>query len=475
MNQAISRPNTTQEPIHLRSFEGWRQTLAIGLRLGDLALVAFAGILTHQVRFPGVTPNEAQFLALILGLLLATQCLALAGCYDARRVDRLTSEVPRAIVGWSAAMLCTLAALYFIQQAEPISRIWIGSWFGAALWALIGLRCLGKLWIIRARQQGALLRRIAIVREPHTQFERILDGIDMDPSLAVQADIVVDFTTAEAAESLVGHLHALDSVEQVVVVCDTRHTEALAQMVQKLRHLPVEINLVVGPLAGDLPVIGMRAVGSLPATVLLERPMDGPLSAVKDVFDRVAAFALIVFLAPLLALISLAIKLDSPGPVLYRQVRFGFNRQKIEVLKFRSMYQERCDAPAAGTVAQATRDDDRITPVGRFLRRTSLDELPQFFNVLRGDMSLVGPRPHAIAHDHHYSELIDGYLGRHRVKPGITGWAQVNGCRGETRSADDMRRRIELDLYYIDNWSLSLDLKILLRTPLVGFMNENAY
>jgi Undecaprenyl-phosphate glucose phosphotransferase len=475
MNQAISRPNATHEPIHLRSFEGWRQTLAIGLRLGDLALVAFAGILTHQIRFPGVAPNEAQFLALILGLLLATQCLGLAGCYDARRVDRLTSEVPRAIVGWTAAMLCTLAALYFIQQAEPISRIWIGSWFGAALWALIGLRCLGKLWIIRARQQGALLRRIAIVREPHTQFERILDGIDMDPSLAVQADIVVDFTTAEAADSLVGHLHALDSVEQVVVVCDTRHTEALAQIVQKLRHLPVEINLVVGPLAGDLPVIGMRAVGSLPATVLLERPMDGPLSAVKDVFDRVAAFALIVFLAPLLALISFAIKLDSPGPVLYRQVRFGFNRQKIEVLKFRSMYQERCDAPAAGTVAQATRDDDRITPVGRFLRRTSLDELPQFFNVLRGDMSLVGPRPHAIAHDHHYSELIDGYLGRHRVKPGITGWAQVNGCRGETRSADDMRRRIELDLYYIDNWSLSLDLKILLRTPLVGFMNENAY
>ena len=475
MNQAIAGSKAIQQRIHLRAFEGWRPTLAIGLRLGDLAVVGLAGILTLQARLPGVAPNEEQVLALLLGLLLATQCLTLAGCYNTKLVDRLTSQVPLATVGWTVAILCTLAGLYFIKQVEPISRIWIGSWYAVALCGLIGLRCLGKLWISRARQQGALLRRIAIVREPGTPLERILDGIDMDPSLAVQADIVVDFTTAEAADSVVRQLEAFVSVEQVVLVCNPRHTVALTQIVQKLRHLPVEINLVVGPLAGDLPVIGMRAVGSLPATVLLERPMDGPLSAVKDVFDRVAAFALIVFLVPFLALISLAIKLDSRGPVLYRQVRFGFNRQKIEVLKFRSMYQERCDPPTAATVAQATRDDDRITSVGRFLRRTSFDELPQLFNVLRGDMSLVGPRPHAIAHDHHYSELIDGYLGRHRVKPGITGWAQVNGCRGETRSAEDMRRRIELDLYYIDNWSLSLDLKILCRTPMVGFVNEMAY
>jgi len=161
--------------------------------------------------------------------------------------------------------------------------------------------------------------------------------------------------------------------------------------------------------------------------------------------------------------------------VIYRQRRFGFNREAIEVLKFRTMREEACDGADAGTVRQVRRDDDRVTRVGRFLRRSSLDELPQLFNVLRGDMSLVGPRPHAIAHDRHYAELIDGYLGRHRVKPGITGWAQVHGYRGETRTVEDMRRRIEFDLHYIDNWSLALDLRILLRTPLTGFVHDNAY
>jgi putative colanic acid biosynthesis UDP-glucose lipid carrier transferase len=166
------------------------------------------------------------------------------------------------------------------------------------------------------------------------------------------------------------------------------------------------------------------------------------------------------------------VKLDSPGPVLFRQKRYGFNNNDITVFKFRSM---RNDPNPDPSVPQAQRNDPRVTRIGAFLRKSSLDELPQLFNVLQGTMSLVGPRPHAVAHNEHYAAVIDGYLGRHRVKPGITGWAQVNGYRGETDTPEKMRMRVQYDLYYIDNWSLSLDLKILLMTIFVGFVNRNAY
>jgi putative colanic acid biosynthesis UDP-glucose lipid carrier transferase len=181
--------------------------------------------------------------------------------------------------------------------------------------------------------------------------------------------------------------------------------------------------------------------------------------------------ALVVF-APLLLAIALAIRLDGPGPVLFRQKRYGFANNEFTVFKFRTMRHRPAEEP---DVPQARRQDPRITRVGAFLRRTSLDELPQLINVLRGDMSLVGPRPHAVAHNVQYAQIIDDYLSRHRVKPGITGWAQINGLRGETDTPEKMRARVEHDLYYIDNWSLMLDIKILLLTPLRGFVNKNAY
>jgi lipopolysaccharide/colanic/teichoic acid biosynthesis glycosyltransferase len=173
--------------------------------------------------------------------------------------------------------------------------------------------------------------------------------------------------------------------------------------------------------------------------------------------------------------VAIGVKLTSPGPVLFRQTRLGFDLELIEVLKFRTMYADACDPSLSDKVAHASRGDPRVTRFGRFLRRSSIDELPQLINVLKGEMSLVGPRPHAVTHDRHYSELINGYLGRHRVKPGITGWAQINGFRGEIKDVDAMRQRIEHDLYYIDNWSIWFDLRILVTTIFVGFAHENAY
>jgi exopolysaccharide biosynthesis polyprenyl glycosylphosphotransferase len=213
----------------------------------------------------------------------------------------------------------------------------------------------------------------------------------------------------------------------------------------------------------------------VPLIDLIDKPIGDWDVILKWLFDKGVAAAALLALAPLMALLALAIKLDSRGPVLFRQKRYGFNNELIEVLKFRSMYVDQTDANAGKLV---TKGDPRVTRVGRVIRKTSLDELPQLINVLKGELSLVGPRPHALqakAADRLYHEVVDGYFARHRVKPGITGWAQINGWRGETDTSEKIQRRVEHDLYYIDNWSVFLDLYILLKTPFALLRGENAY
>jgi exopolysaccharide biosynthesis polyprenyl glycosylphosphotransferase len=209
---------------------------------------------------------------------------------------------------------------------------------------------------------------------------------------------------------------------------------------------------------------------------IFDRPIADWDVVMKWLFDKVVGSIALVCVAPIMLLIALAIKLNSKGPVFFKQRRYGFNNELVEIYKFRSMYVEDTDATASKLV---TRNDPRVTRVGRFIRKTSLDELPQLFNVVfTGNLSLVGPRPHAIhakAADHLYDEAVDGYFARHRVKPGITGWAQINGWRGETDSQEKIQRRVEHDLFYIENWSILFDLYILCRTPFALIRGESAY
>jgi polysaccharide biosynthesis protein PslA len=219
--------------------------------------------------------------------------------------------------------------------------------------------------------------------------------------------------------------------------------------------------------------VTMRA--GVPMLTLFDRPISGWSYVFKLIEDQLIALAALAFLAPLMILIAAAIKLDSPGPILFRQRRLGFNDRLIEVWKFRSMRSECADKNA---VLQTTRNDPRVTRLGRFLRKSSIDELPQLFNILRGEMSIVGPRPHAIATKAEgklFQDVVDRYAARHRVKPGITGWAQVNGWRGETDTIDKIQKRVECDLYYIDNWSVWLDLYIIARTFVAVFRTKGAY
>ena len=288
----------------------------------------------------------------------------------------------------------------------------------------------------------------------------------------------IELATGSMAQAVIAALLGImhrQPVHQVVLALPWSASAEIEPVVRWLRGFAVDAWLYPETPRHELQVRGVGLIGAAPLLRVLERPLDGGQAFAKTLFDRAIAGMLLLFISPLLLMLAALVRFTSPGPVFYRQIRHGFNHEPIGVLKFRSMYAELCDAPDAREVKQALRQDKRITPIGSFLRRTSLDELPQLWNVFRGEMSLVGPRPHAMAHNEYFARQIDNYLGRHRVRPGITGWAQVNGCRGETRTVEDMRRRVELDLYYIDNWSLLLDIRILLRTVLVGFTHRNAY
>jgi Undecaprenyl-phosphate glucose phosphotransferase len=262
-------------------------------------------------------------------------------------------------------------------------------------------------------------------------------------------------------------------IDQIIIALPPSADRRISEVASKLEQLPVSIH-VCTHIASDLIDASSHKVSSLGPIGMIDvkrKPLADWGRFIKAGEDYLLGAIFLLATLPLMALIALAIKLDDGGPVLFRQKRRGLNHRAIEVLKFRSMRA----MPAEEVVAQATKEDPRITRVGRYLRKSSLDELPQLFNVLKGEMSLVGPRPHALVHDAYWGELLERYANRHQVKPGMTGWAQVNGFRGETETSDKMAARVEHDLYYIDNWSLWLDLRILLVTPVFGLAHKNAY
>jgi putative colanic acid biosynthesis UDP-glucose lipid carrier transferase len=247
--------------------------------------------------------------------------------------------------------------------------------------------------------------------------------------------------------------------------------QRILALLDDLRDTTSSIYFIPDIFVTDLIQGRMDSVGGIPVVGVCDTPFYGLSGAIKRGSDIVLSLVILLLLAPFLLLLALAVKLSSPGPALFRQRRYGLDGSEIIVYKFRTM----SVLEDGGEIRQAAKGDSRVTPLGAFMRKTSLDELPQFINVLQGRMSIVGPRPHAVAHNEMYRKLIKGYMQRHKVKPGITGWAQVNGLRGETETVDKMKARIEYDLDYLRNWSLRLDLYIILKTVWVVFRGANAY
>ena len=266
--------------------------------------------------------------------------------------------------------------------------------------------------------------------------------------------------------------HVGQEIDQVWIVLPQSAESELRKVLHELRHSTMDIRMISDLIDRQLPNSSTEIVVGLPVSNLSYSPISGANRVAKDLLDRVLALGILALILPLMLLIALAIKLGSPGTAIFRQMRHGRDGRPFMMYKFRTMRREATNLSAA---RQATRDDPRITTLGRLLRRTSLDELPQFLNVVQGNMSIVGPRPHPVELNDLYREQIERYMWRHKVKPGITGWAQINGLRGETDTLDKMCKRIEFDLYYLDHWSLWFDIKIIAMTVVRGFTDRNAY
>jgi Undecaprenyl-phosphate glucose phosphotransferase len=411
------------------------------------------------------------------GMIFIANAMSVAQAYDLHDLTSLRAQLSKVTAGWATAFALLIAVAYFDKVSDQFPRMWIGLWFGLGISASLAARAALRVYLAWRRRAGALSITVAVVGSDlfASQVKRRFAGSDdMDarvlPAFAPRFEIGAD----EGDQSVAGLLRLArrTRIDEIIVQLPDKRDATFSAMLEKLGELPVNVHLC--PDLSDL-AISPRKLAVLCEAIMIsvyERPLSGWAAIMKRAEDVVLSALLLVLFMPLMGIISLLVKLDSAGPVFFRQQRFGFNNNPIWVYKFRTMH---ANAAADPVVTQARRFDPRVTRIGRILRRTSLDELPQLMNVLKGEMSLVGPRPHAIAHNEYYATCINRYLHRHRVKPGITGWAQVNGLRGETPTIDAMHARVKHDLFYIENWSIWLDFWILVRTFAVGFVHPNAY
>nr|WKF60483.1 UDP-glucose:undecaprenyl-phosphate glucose-1-phosphate transferase [Paraburkholderia busanensis] len=450
-------------------------------RLLDVMLIGLGATLASWLWLPepGRAIVEASFVA--FDMALAILLLPWFGVYDSWRGRSKWHLSMRIVIGWLAVQVCGLAVMFLLHRTASLSRLWCVSWTALTAGGLVTSRLLVHAALGRMRRAGRNLRTVAVMGAGKHR-DGVIANLTASPQAGFRA--VAIFHTAGGGETTVHGLPGFwrfgefadwvrrEQVDEIWLALPMSEQEMLLRVLAEfsgdlvnLRFLPDVRGLVMF----DRHVVDL--LGS-PAINLVASPMTPYSLLQKALFDRVFAAAVLVALAPLMLAIAVAVKVTSKGPVLFTQRRKGANGRVFRIYKFRSM---RAHAQKAGVVRQATRRDPRVTRVGAFLRRTSLDELPQFLNVLRGEMSVVGPRPHAIEHDDQYRTIVDGYIHRYRIKPGITGWAQVNGFRGETDRIEKMQRRVEHDLYYLRNWSFALDMRIVVATVVKGLMNRNAY
>jgi putative colanic acid biosynthesis UDP-glucose lipid carrier transferase len=454
------------------------QTILSGiLRSADVAIVLGASFLAYWLWHGTLTLPSFYLTPTLLGALLAANFLHFVRAYSPEALRRPALQVGKAVAAWVAASAGLVAIAYLTSTSIIYSRGWALLWLVLTPAGFIIVRGFAAARVARWRQRGLLSTRVAVIGAgelaqavarqledaPDQQYRVVgffADDAEGAGALAIQGDI----------DSLLVAVGA-NQVDEILVALPSGVGAGLETLLRRLNSVPVNVRICPELALLKRPLRRLPPIAALPTFDLYERPLRGWNQVSKRAEDLMLAPLILLCATPFLLLIALLIKLDSPGPVLFRQRRFGFNNNEFTVYKFRTMRH----AAEEDGVPQARRDDGRVTRLGAFLRRTSLDELPQLLNVLRGEMSLVGPRPHAVAHNRLFAHTIDDYLGRHRVKPGITGWAQVNGLRGEIHSEEQLRLRVQHDLHYIDNWSFWLDLKILLLTILVGFVHENAY
>ena len=422
-----------------------------------------------------------------LTLLSAILYVVVSGSVGANEVDAqlsLRTALGRVLTSWLITAVSLLMVGFLLKATEEFSRVWVLTFFGLAAAGLIVMRGATTPLIRHLKKQGVFNQRLAIYGAGGPG-SRLASYILNHEKLTLTINGMYDDRPPPTLEPhglpMLGGLQQLIAdvrrglIDQVIVALPSSAEKRLREVVEQIALTPVRIRLAPD-IAGF--VFAQRSVvllGEVPVVTVFERPISGIDQAIKWLEDHILGLLILVLAAPLMVVVALAIKLDSAGPIFFRQPREGFNNRPFSVWKFRTMRADRCQTDE---IDQASRDDPRLTRIGAFLRRTSLDELPQLFNVLLGHMSLVGPRPHAAstrAGGRVFSEVVARYAARHNVKPGITGWAQVCGWRGETQTEEQLLKRFEHDLHYIENWSLWLDLYILMRTVVTVLGHRGAY
>ncbi len=456
------------------------------VQLVEALMLAAIGGMLYLLYIEGA-PNGFYGLVIFGAVILANLTFNLAQSHSILFYRSRYKQIGRVLAAWSAVFVIIVIGAFLFKTSDVVSRVWMTSWYSLGAIFLIGFRIGVRALVNKWTHEGKLKRRTAIVgggEDSEFLIKSIAPGAGSDIELLGLFDDRVDKRSPDEVAGCpkLGNVADLiefarrTRVDLVIVSMPLSAEKRVLQMLKKLWVLPVDIRLSAHMNQLKFKASAYSYVGDVPVFDMADRPISDWNLVFKWVFDKLVALLALVLLSPLMLATAIAIKLDSRGPDLYKQRRHGFNNEVIEILKFRSMYHEMADE---AVTKQVTRADPRVTRVGRFIRKTSIDELPQLFNVLRNELSVVGPRPHAVqatVADQSYNDAVDGYFARHKVKPGITGWAQVHGWRGETDTVDKIMNRVHHDLYYIENWSPFLDVYILIMTPISLFVHrENAF
>jgi len=473
-------PLRPEAAVGLRSASKFTAAFGAVLRLGDPLMLVAGALLANWIRFGAPLLSQEYARLLVQTVVFALLVFSASPLYRSWRGRGLFAEAFQVTLQWGVVFGGVLLYMAALQLTESYSRLWGALWFGFSLAGAVGLRVVVRGTAAWVRSRGMDLRTAVIVGA-NPDAQRIVETMRRESWMGLQVEGWFATAADRSVLSGVPPLGRLDGlagyvedgrIDQVWIALPMREQGQIAYVLRQLEHSTAEVKLLPDLFGMQLLNHSVEQIGGLPVLNLRSSPLDGTAHAIKSAMDRMLASLILLLISPLMVAIAIGVKLGSPGPVFFRQLRHGIGGKPIEVWKFRSM---RVHEEHDGQVTQARRGDARITPFGAFLRRTSLDELPQFINVLQGTMSIVGPRPHAMAHNEQYKTLVDSYMQRHRVKPGITGWAQVNGLRGETDTVAKMARRVEYDLYYLQNWSPWFDLRIILLTVFKGFTGSNAY
>lgn len=457
--------------------------LGLAMRLIDVGALYVSGEIAGKVHFgaPLIEAAPVHTVLLYFCCGLAFFMFAPLNVYASWRGRSMMEMLARLTMCWGLVLLVGVVFSFLVQNIGALSRLWLAYWFLGGLVLLMLSRSLAYSALNYLRKRGLNSKRVLIVgygligRELHRRAaQQNWCGYEVK---AVQADAAEaralddsSITWLRAPADIPGYA-AANNIHEIWITLSMNAPAQLRELQYLLRNALVDIRWIPDTLS--MQILSSRVVNFLgfPGVELNCPRLSGLNWMVKDLFDKIFALSALILLAPVFGVIAAGIKLSSPGPVLFKQQRLGLNGKKFYIYKFRSMKVHQED----GTVTQAVADDPRVVGIGRFIRRTSLDELPQFINVLLGDMSVVGPRPHALQHNEKYKDLLGLYMLRHRVKPGITGWAQIHGYRGETDTVDKMANRVKFDLHYIQNWSLWMDIQIILWTAVRGWTGKNTY